>query len=679
MGPVGPLYCKGMQPHQNKQAAVKSQDIISAGSALQTLVHQFSDPLSFYRELVQNALDAGSYYVDVQVNYTAQGQTEITVEDSGMGMTADIIDSQLTCLFSSQKDDDLTLIGKFGIGFVSVFALAPELVTVETARDGEAWRIDFSQDGSFERRRLDTPREGTKIRLLKTTTKEVYQDLKARSRSVLLYWCKHVNGEILFCGEHLERPFGIDVECPLAWSEPETEIQVGYSEDFHSFIGFYNQGLTLLESKIEHVFPGLVVKINSRFLEHTLTRDQVVEDEHFAKLMTRVSELVEDELSPKLFAELEKRDSGRGPICAALSAHFGARPLRTLACNQLIHPRGEAYSDHWIALPEKHPPGFICDGPSLVDLGDVKFLEVVFRLGLPADNYTSDELVVAEVGVATSPGKKVYLARQEVRVQDFDKHQSWTDVVLEIPYDRSLRPNLTIDWKGLVPLILKEIQLREPVARKREWSEAERQSFAFRTTSGKKATLATVLEAHRTGSLYLAPCETALTQAAENSNLTVLQAELDSAEWSLLRVLLDSDPRWLSREYVFPRRINHQVSRELVKSIKDLARSWGVDIRQVLLARSCCQQDWPALLVSETGALDRLEDTDCVRPGSWKTEKKVMLLNADEPRVERILRLAEEQTALAAFLLMKHFLSQRGLPEQVDATLALEAWKQVKV
>ena len=41
-------------------------------------------------------------------------------------MDEQIIDNELTRLFSSSKEDDLTKIGKFGIGFTSIFAIQPE-------------------------------------------------------------------------------------------------------------------------------------------------------------------------------------------------------------------------------------------------------------------------------------------------------------------------------------------------------------------------------------------------------------------------------------------------------------------------------------------------------------------------------------------------------------------------
>ncbi|PCC66914.1 hypothetical protein SAMN02745121_00356 [Nannocystis exedens] len=54
-----------------------------------------------------------------------------------------IIDTKLTRLFSSTKDDDRTKIGRSGVGFVSVFALQPCA--------GEHWRVGFRPDRTFPR------------------------------------------------------------------------------------------------------------------------------------------------------------------------------------------------------------------------------------------------------------------------------------------------------------------------------------------------------------------------------------------------------------------------------------------------------------------------------------------------------------------------------------------------
>ena len=108
------------------------------------LVDQFSAPFTCLRELVQNAMDAGTEQIEIKTSYLSDpGGVVLELRDFGEGMNRDIIDGKLTRLFSSDKENDLTKIGKFGIGFVSVFSLKPELVIVDTGRDGEYWRLSL--------------------------------------------------------------------------------------------------------------------------------------------------------------------------------------------------------------------------------------------------------------------------------------------------------------------------------------------------------------------------------------------------------------------------------------------------------------------------------------------------------------------------------------------------------
>ena len=141
-----------MPPRPRQRVAASSIQ-----SLVRDLVDQFDRPLDFYRELIQNAIDAGSNRIDVTLEWQPpdpavpgakvegepMGRAVIRVEDDGEGMDEHVIDEYLLVLFRSTKEDDFTKIGKFGIGFVSVFAPRPDLVRVYTSKGGESWRIDF--------------------------------------------------------------------------------------------------------------------------------------------------------------------------------------------------------------------------------------------------------------------------------------------------------------------------------------------------------------------------------------------------------------------------------------------------------------------------------------------------------------------------------------------------------
>lgn len=306
--------------------------------ALDNLVNQFADPMSFFRELIQNSLDAGTPEIEVDFEYEPgqPGQTGVMivhVNDFGEGMDRDIIDTKLTRLFSSSKDGDLTKIGRFGIGFVSVFAIQPDAVCLDTSRGGETWRVLFKRDRTFVRIARDEPVDGTKIRILKTMTPEEYEAFIARAREVVTYWCKHTRTEILFQGETVNQPFELDVPCKVHYEEEGTRVVVGYHPEEAGWFGFYNKGLTLHEGSGEF-WPHVAFKVDSRYLEHTLTRDNVLRDDNFAKAREIVARLVGSELPAALLADLEARrdqrpDRDQAFLFRALArvARNGADPL----------------------------------------------------------------------------------------------------------------------------------------------------------------------------------------------------------------------------------------------------------------------------------------------------------------------------------------------------------------
>ncbi|MBI4677061.1 MAG: ATP-binding protein [Elusimicrobia bacterium] len=283
----------------------------SVPGLVKDLVDQFSDPLAFYRELIQNSIDAGSNRIDVTLEYDGKtGAARMAVEDDGEGMDERIIDEYFLVLFRSTKEDDLTKIGKFGVGIVSVFSLRPDLVRVHTAKAGESWRLDFPSYKRYEKFRVSAMREGTLVELFKKMGAGEYPKLAEDSLKTVRFWCKHSDTRIYFHDRRaggrpqlINEPFTLPEGESLRHSEEGTEIVLGFTGEPAPFFGFYNKGLTLKEGRKEH-FPGVAVKIKSRYLEHTITRDNVLEDDNFRKAMAIVKRLAEDELPAKLKAEL---------------------------------------------------------------------------------------------------------------------------------------------------------------------------------------------------------------------------------------------------------------------------------------------------------------------------------------------------------------------------------------
>ncbi|KIG13841.1 hypothetical protein DB30_07496 [Enhygromyxa salina] len=286
--------------------------------AVDNLVTQFSSALDFYRELVQNSIDAGSGSIEIWLDFLPEesggtgGVIEIHVDDAGEGMNEAIIDEQLTTLFSSSKENDQTKIGKFGIGFVSVFALKPKGVLVQTGRDGEYWEVFFDADRSYFKSRLETPVEGTLITLFIEGDRARYTELVDRSIATIDHWCRHSEAEISFedrasvsgASVQINKPFAVDGECLSSVEREGAHMVLAYSVS--PVWGFYNKGLALavVRGKTDLVPPALAhvaFRIKSRYLEHTLSRETVMRDENYDKAMGWLVEAATGPLRARLF------------------------------------------------------------------------------------------------------------------------------------------------------------------------------------------------------------------------------------------------------------------------------------------------------------------------------------------------------------------------------------------
>jgi hypothetical protein len=295
-----------------------------AEQALNNLVNQFARPLDFLRELVQNAIDAGSPRVEVWVQYVpprtpGPGVLEIHVDDFGEGMDEGVIDNHLTRLFSSTKEDDLTKIGKFGIGFTSIFAIEPDAVLLRTSRHGESWELLFHPDRSFDKVRSDKLVDGTKITLFKRMPRGEVEPYVRDMRWILGWWCAHSDTPVTFWDRtHEEQLTAADsadpfaqfaeagpgtgpetinqpmllVDSPLSLVREDAHVQAVVGYDPAPRYGYYNGGLTLVNTRnrdvlglYERRLSHLSFKLKSNTLEHTLTRDNVLQDAHWDKAM----------------------------------------------------------------------------------------------------------------------------------------------------------------------------------------------------------------------------------------------------------------------------------------------------------------------------------------------------------------------------------------------------------
>jgi hypothetical protein len=283
-----------------------AKKVRAAGKALDTLVSQFAQPLACLRELVQNAIDARTNRVDVSLRHSQADQCYIlSVADTGEGMTREIIESQLTRLFASNKENDLTKVGKFGIGFVSVFALNPQAVVVDTGRDGESWRVLFGPDRTFQLISSEDKFEGTSVTLYLPQNRHKLNVLEKEVRDTLAFWCRHCRTEINLNGQSISESFSVKSPFFHLYEETGTRLVLAAVPSARADFGYYNQGLTLLEGD-EGPIPHLTFKLDSRYFEHTLTRDNLVENEDFHKAQKILRREALEVYPKKLFEKLRE-------------------------------------------------------------------------------------------------------------------------------------------------------------------------------------------------------------------------------------------------------------------------------------------------------------------------------------------------------------------------------------
>jgi len=337
------------------------------------MVRQFADVHAFARELVQNGIDAGATSIQTLVDRSADGVASVRVTDDGCGMTLDVIENALLVLFRSTKDEDPTKIGKYGVGFMSVFALEPSEVTVDTWRDGYAHRVRLFPDHSYEIESA-APRDGhgTSVTISKTLSAEDFPAFWQKVAASLHRWCRHAEVPIELVvsdGATDEPPKHARVDTPLEvraivsvrqkWHDMEIVAgpiagsgglpDAGTGEDSPSaFAGFYNRGLTLYETT-EALLPELGqvrVKVQSPRLCHTLSRDDVRRDRAFHMALARAKDLCATSL----------RDATlRALLAAAEAAAGGEDGARFVALLEAatVEPISLVASD--IKIPLAHP------------------------------------------------------------------------------------------------------------------------------------------------------------------------------------------------------------------------------------------------------------------------------------------------------------------------------------
>ncbi|AGR78938.1 heat shock protein 90 [Anaplasma phagocytophilum str. HGE1] len=228
------------------------------GKVLSLVVHSlYTNKDIFLRELLSNASDAcDKLRHEFLSNHDLMEEGEelkvvisvdkdskqLSICDNGIGMNRDELIANLGTIASSgtqrflealggDKAKGYDLIGKFGVGFYSVFMVASEVV-VDTCRAGESvgYRWRSSGDGGFTIEKLgeDVPR-GTKITLTLKEDESGFLD-KFRIEHVVTTYSDHLGYPVYFLdekGEEEKLNSGIAI-----WTKPKAEVTAAEHLEF---------------------------------------------------------------------------------------------------------------------------------------------------------------------------------------------------------------------------------------------------------------------------------------------------------------------------------------------------------------------------------------------------------------------------------------------------------------
>jgi hypothetical protein len=314
---------------------------VAIDEVLAGLVAQFASPHDFLRELVQNAMDAGSDRVDVALHTHDAGDGvvyELEIVDAGEGMDESILDGELTKLFASGKTHDRTKAGGFGIGFVSVFAWQPETVLLHTGRAGETWELVFHADRRYEKHRVDAPFEGTTVRLFRRGTAAEREGIADAVRQSLWKWCRFVALDVTFEDvqgqggpERIhDTPPSEDEALVVVHEQGETRVRVSFAVPPHAVLlrhglvlgeGLPAEEMPAIERALGDSLEHMRVWADSPLLRTDLARDHVVEDDG-RKTIERIVLGLVVQLRDELLARIEALAATVGTWSAELHALY---------------------------------------------------------------------------------------------------------------------------------------------------------------------------------------------------------------------------------------------------------------------------------------------------------------------------------------------------------------------
>ena len=260
------------------------------GKVLNIVINSlYSNKDIFLRELISNASDAcdkrryksltdksfaSTIDLNININVDPKAKT-LKISDNGIGMSKDELISSLGTIAKSgtkaflegitkqkNKDDNLSLIGQFGVGFYSAFMVADK-VEVISKGIGTKKSHHWSSDGqsSFTISETDKVVDGTEITLHIKKDEKDYLDT-FRIENIVKKYSDHIPYPVKLIEEGKEKEVKSLNSASALWMRNKKDIKPEQYEEFYNHLG----GIGKPWKTIHNTTEGLVSFTNLLFI-----------------------------------------------------------------------------------------------------------------------------------------------------------------------------------------------------------------------------------------------------------------------------------------------------------------------------------------------------------------------------------------------------------------------------
>ena len=236
----------------------------------------YSDKDIFLREIIANGIDAitkhkkladmgetakmdGEYRVNVYVDEQAK---TLTIEDNGIGMTADEVEKYITNIAFSGASDFLQkyenasgdgIIGHFGLGFYSAYMVSESVeIYTKSYKDEPATRWISDGESTYEIEETEKAERGTKIVLHIAEGEEEFLK-EYRIRELLRKYCSFMPYNIYLNPKFDEKDKPIN-SAPLYLKDPKDCTEEEYKSFYRDTFMDFNEPLFWIHLNMDYPF-----------------------------------------------------------------------------------------------------------------------------------------------------------------------------------------------------------------------------------------------------------------------------------------------------------------------------------------------------------------------------------------------------------------------------------------